>query len=394
MKDVGRFYRHDKVALTYREDNRLVLPRTDLGVEFEWEGVKTPARILEERFGKLWKENKESSLHDNGKEFALRVPMFGEDLLNTVESHMAFAKEQGWKISLRTGLHIHMDCRDVTHNQLIGKCVHYTIWEPAIYAWVGGGREANNFCAPWYKCEGTIIDAAKLLAYIIKMSDAEGDQLEDMSMNLAAMTEDFHKYAGMNLRPLKQYGSVEFRHMVGTLSFEKVLSWINIILNLKRAALESPESSMAIIGLTESKGLDKQLVWMFGEKTAQEMLAANPHILEEVRTVGIPNAVEFLGALTETSSFIDNTKIYNGKMSKGAARWLAKKEEPAEERKPPPKLSGLSAHTLAIDEYAMSADVWNGAFTANIAQQQQPASIWPSLEDDSEPDYFDEPEEP
>jgi hypothetical protein len=236
---------------------------------------------------------------------------------------------------LRTGLHIHMDCRDITYLQLIGKVVHYIMWEPAIYAWIGGGREANNFCAPWYKCEGTIVDAAKVLAHIIKMASAEGETLAEMTSELASMTEDLHKYAGLNLRPLKKYGSVEFRQMVATHDFKLVLKWMNIILNLKRVALESPESSMAIIGLTESKGLEKQLKWTFGEETALEMLAANPCILDEVRQIGIPNAVEFLGALTESTSFIDNSKIFNGKMSKGAARWLAKKVEPEERKEPP-----------------------------------------------------------
>lgn len=327
-QQLGHFFKNVKVNLTHLEDTRLVLPRTDIGVEFEWEGVKTAQRILDEQFKLLWEEHKEPSLHDNGREFAVRVPMFGKDLLTAIKHMTDFAKEQKWKVSLRTGFHAHMDCRDITHHQLIGIGVHYAMWEPAIYAWVGGGREANNFCAPWYKCEGSVYDAAKLIATVIKLSQEEDEhEREVLQEMLSNLTEGFHKYAGLNLRPLKKYGSIEFRQMIATHDFNLIVKWLNIILNLKRAALDSPESSMAIVGLSSQKGLDKQIKWLFGEETAKEMLDANPNVLEEVRTIGVPNAIEFLSAINDTTAFIDNSEVYNGKMSKGAERWLLKKED-------------------------------------------------------------------
>ncbi len=45
------------------------------------------------------------------------------------------------------------------------------------------------------------------------------------------------KYCAMNANSLRGLGTFEFRHMAGTIDVAKISAWINIILQLKVAAL-------------------------------------------------------------------------------------------------------------------------------------------------------------
>lgn len=325
---LGQVFGNIKPPLSHKEDPRLVMPRTDLGLEFEFEGVKNKQKELDAEFGLLWEEHKEPSLHDAGREFAFRAPMFGEDVLTAVEHLLKFAKTNDWRASMRAGIHVHQDVRNMTYHQLVGELVHYAITEPAIYAWVGDGREANNFCAPWYKCEGSVYDAAKLVSMI-----PTGENTPEKRETLKSVAENFHKYAGLNLRSLHNYCTIEFRHLQTTLDYDRVVKWLNIVLNLQRAAMSAPESSMAIIG-EASKNIDRFLIHVFGEQIVGEMQERSKTLRHDIETIGIPNALEFLAGLNVNDAFVNaaEKEFDISKRFKGVDRWIqsTKKEEPSE----------------------------------------------------------------
>lgn len=336
---IGSIFGMQKQTLSYQPHAALILPTTNLGLEFEFEGVNLSQKIIDET-STYWTTKPEHSLHDNGMEFVFHGPLFGKDVVDAVQNLSEAAIKYKWKTTMRAAVHVHMDARDLSYPQLVGLCMNYAIYEPALYAWVKDGRDANNFCLPWYKCEGSLSDAANLL---INISNCVSGRRARSVREMVSMAEEFHKYAGMTLRPLHQYGSVEFRHLEATKDFGRIIQWLNIILALKREALDAPESSMVVVNDILHHGVRKSLIKTFGEAVAAKMIENNPNVIGEIKQIGIPNAIELLSELDKATIFSDDDWKIEAKRDPhpGIEKWRANsfpKGLPLDEEKPPGNL--------------------------------------------------------
>ena len=296
---IGNILRKNKVVFANRPSDEWVLPDTTIGIEIELEGVLRPGRgfegILPATLEQYWVAHEDGSLHDNGCEFTLRIPLFGEDLRKALHGMMAFAATQKtWKASLRTGIHIHLDARDLTRHQLLGLLGYYILFEPAIYSWIGAGRHANNFCVPWYKYEGSLDQGERILRLMRKF--AEGANVSQES--ILHECDEFHRYAGLNLKSLAEFGSMEFRHLETAINYDLVKDWINIIMSLKKAALEAPESTATIIHEVDRRGVVESMRRIFGHRIATEMMQKEPDCLKEIAATCLPNALHMITVVT------------------------------------------------------------------------------------------------
>lgn len=206
-------------------DNRLVMPYCLVGLEFEFERV-TQGLPMDAPWTTYWQGKRDHSLHDAGMEFVFRRPIFGADVVAAVEGLCAYALRARYRVSIRTGLHVHVDVRDLEMHQLVNLCALYALFERAIYRYIGDNRDENVFCLPWYKAHGTVLKINKIVT-------SDGPTLR----NSASRLQD-EKYAGLNLDPLSRFGSVEFRHSLTTPDVARVLDWVNICLRFKQAACE------------------------------------------------------------------------------------------------------------------------------------------------------------
>lgn len=319
---VGKMLGKEKTKFLNKPSTHLILPDTHLGIEIEVEGVnrrslaqQAPA-IVQHYFD--WHDD--NSLHDNGQEFTYKSPMFGEDVTESLRSICKFGNEQNWRISTRCGIHVHMDARDLTRHQLLGLLVYYVIFEPAIFAWVGNDRHANNFCVPWFKYEGSLHDAINILDYMRLSATSGGVSPRD----IIQLCERYHKYAALNLKALATYGSIEFRHLQTTLDYDQILIWVNILLGIKRAAMDVPESTMTIINEINRFGIDEIARRIFGEPVWQIMLEREPDLMQEIKEYSLPNGIEFIQAIVDKP----NRTVNRQKLD-----WPTTKEEITEEEK-------------------------------------------------------------
>lgn len=289
---IGSMLGKEKTRFLNRHSDELVLPDTHIGVEVELEGVpmRQLTTLLPNEVQHYWQFEPDNSLHDAGCEFTFRNPMYGADVCAALRSLMAVARDNKFKTSLRTGIHVHMDARDISRHQLLGLLAYYIIFEPAIYAWVGEDRHANNFCVPWFKYEGAVDQAANILDYMRRYTLNDGVRNQDV----IAVCDSFHRYGGLNLKSLVEYGSIEFRQLPTRVEYDYVRDWINILMSLKKAALDVPESTMTIIDQLNRRGLDETGRVIFGERFWTQMIQAEPHLLQEIREYALPNAVEFI----------------------------------------------------------------------------------------------------
>lgn len=216
---------HMRANLIHRPSNLLVIPDCCVGVEIEVEGE---GAVRQARGNNYWKVIRDGSLRNHGLEVVLREPTLGQALIDSLDELQEIINDAYADYSHRTSVHVHLDIRDMTVEQLFNMLFYYFYCEKAIFNYVGQGREENNYCIPWWKTE-----ELKTSLYRIYSAMKE----EDSETIRHIINDNMNKYSALNLKVINQFGSVEFRHHYGTHDKNRLLEWINIILSLKKQAL-------------------------------------------------------------------------------------------------------------------------------------------------------------
>ena len=192
-------------------------PTTYVGVEIELEKVKVISSLPSSV-----SITNDGSLKLDGKEF-ITVPIHFCYLEQ--ELRRLFCAIKPPHVSQRCSIHVHLNARDFTHHELYRFVLLYLIFERSLFNF-SGGRDNNIFCTPLYSYMPHVKkEVSKLVA-------GEGG-IQYMS---------WHKYFALNLCPIwggdegKVLGTVEFRHMAGTIDTERIIEWINLIVSLKISA--------------------------------------------------------------------------------------------------------------------------------------------------------------
>ncbi len=182
------------------------------GIEIEMENVRQQDTLY------YWNTTTDNSLRNNGAEFVSRPLRMEQiegaltELTNKVNNDHVF--------SGRTSVHVHMNVRDQNISQIMNLVTLYLAVEGVLFKWVGHDRDKNPFCIP-------ISEAGyyKNLLRILK--------------NPPYLRECWNKYSALNLVPISEKGTIEFRHMYGTLDIKTLMTWINLLACLKDKAKSS-----------------------------------------------------------------------------------------------------------------------------------------------------------
>lgn len=197
-------------ANTYRA------PKTNerlVGIEIEVEHCAPLASaIIKATKEKCWETRNDDSLRDGGVEFVSH-PIPIEKVPSAIRS-LYDAGGNFWKSSPRTGIHVHIDCRDFTVQDIKSLIVTYSLLEPALFNFIGAEREENIFCVPWYRASTDIRQASN------GMLDRE--EITDV---LSHFDYSLCKYSALFMQPLSKYGTVEFRHAPTWDNASKVINW-------------------------------------------------------------------------------------------------------------------------------------------------------------------------
>lgn len=255
---VGGLYGKQEEIRSYKEDTSWVLPTTMIGVELELEGVKTFPKFSGPQY---WETKEDGSLRDiddegsTSMELVFAIPLCGYDLTKALSILKHTLDKQKYKpvVSPRCSTHIHIDVRELNFNKLLNLLIIYTIVERPLYHYCGNDRENNNFCLPFYKAESRVFNA-------ISQKDILGTK--DRLVNI---TSGDRRYSGLNLCSLQRFGSLEFRQLPGTTDVDKITQWINIIMCIKKAALDYTEELQTLPVSFSEKGIEKNVKEIFGE---------------------------------------------------------------------------------------------------------------------------------
>lgn len=188
-----------------------------VGIEIEVENITHSPHPLA-----YWDIKADGSLRNNGVEL-VSVPLQIKQVQLALEHvYNVLTEHNKPDFSNRTSVHIHVNCRDLTQNQIYNFILLYALFEKHFYAFAGNKRMNSIFCVPLFRT----------------------NQLNVLDNVVYGLSPDWHKYCGINLLPLYQnhvtqgYGTIEFRHLYGTSNQREILEWINDIMCLRKYACE------------------------------------------------------------------------------------------------------------------------------------------------------------
>lgn len=184
-------------------------PSPAIGIEVEVENARDMG--LSSPF---WRVDSDGSLRNGGLEW-ISSPTLPENVECLVKQ-LYDALPSSAHFSPRTSVHVHMNCRELTFMQVFNIVLVYQVFEDLLYEYAGRERKKSIFCVPlgntqYYKILRKHCDAGALIHW--------------------------SKYTGLNLAPLGNYGTIEFRHLRGTSDREVVYRWLHMLYRLYNYAI-------------------------------------------------------------------------------------------------------------------------------------------------------------
>lgn len=237
----------------------------EVGIEVEVEGNNLPNEIGDRV---VWKTTQDGSLRGENREFVLRKPI-PRDMVGDALDILRRNLENSEVIeSNRCGVHIHINCQELTLDQVLSFITTYMCFEEVLVKWCGQDRVGNLFCL-------RVSDAGGIINHIKRMIDTR---------NIHVVGTDRLRYASINLKALSTYGSLEFRSMRSDLTPGVIEKWAQMLLAIKDYSIQHQASE--IISEFSVKGPQDFFNDVLGDFRAD----LNPK--EEDMIIGMRNAQE------------------------------------------------------------------------------------------------------
>ncbi len=217
MRLLSQDFKYDNNLRSSKEHTSIFPEGFHVGIEVELENHFVPhIRALE---SKLWSSHTDGSLRNRGQEY-VSIPVDGTNICKAVNSF--WDQMPDYSFSPRTSVHVHVNCRKLSYEQLSGLLVAYCVMEPLLFDFVGRGRQRNIFCIP-------VTETVYPDRWLYSLSKGNG-----------SIFGSWEKYSAVNLSRFSELGTIEFRQMHGTNDKAKILLWLEIISCLYQYGVANP----------------------------------------------------------------------------------------------------------------------------------------------------------
>ncbi len=195
------------------------------GVEVETENVRV--KRSDDSCPAGWTAKGDGSLR-HGAEYISYVST-PEEIRSLVAGLYLFFIEQLKQrpdFSWRTSIHVHVNIRNFTSENVANLQLLYSIFEFLLFKFVGGERDKSIFCVPITESEQYTRIRSLCVSHTL-----------DPDSQIKSIIAQWEKYSALNFSRISDLGTVEFRHMSGTWDTTKIGNWLNLIGALQDAAL-------------------------------------------------------------------------------------------------------------------------------------------------------------
>lgn len=198
----------------------------EVGIEVEVEANKPINHMIPG-----WHTTEDNSLRGPYNcEFVLDNPLPLDGALSAIKSLREGLKPSDVLDSLRAGVHVHINVRKFTRDELLNFVALYYILEEPLTEWCGENRVNNHFCLRYR-------DAEAILNHVISFFKAG---------KYGSINADQVKYAALNYSSIPKYGSIEFRQLQTYPNLEKLSEWVSVLVHLKNVGKDIGESEFII----------------------------------------------------------------------------------------------------------------------------------------------------
>ena len=166
-----------------------------------------------------WNTTRDGSLRNNGYEY-VSLP-FSVDCIDKVMKELKDNLPSSAEANGRCGLHVHVNVLDLTITQLQAFLKNVYDLENNLFH-ASGDRINNYHCAPWHGSSSEVM----LLKFI-----------KD-KITLKTLLKHCKKYSGINILPIAQHGTVEFRMHKGTKDTVEISEWVKHLANIRSEAIK------------------------------------------------------------------------------------------------------------------------------------------------------------
>jgi len=261
-------------ALNNKLPTTMLLPY-GVGIEIEMEraGDAEVLDTIATDKSSFWRVKIDGSLRRGGVEFVSGI-LFDNSIPQALREVSEILKTAGIAptYGFRCSVHVHMDVRHLTLNQLISFILTYTIVEPLLFNKCGEERANNFYCLPYSQSD----DFADTVSGLINSTSCP---------EFINFCDRFQKYSALNLRPVFGQGSVEFRHHYGTHDSIVLVEWINTLQCILKYAMNTEYSNLP--EFVSGVGIDNYLQSIFGAERTASLLFPNydEYVLNNIRIV-------------------------------------------------------------------------------------------------------------
>ncbi len=269
----------------------LIVGTHRVGIEVELENIRTsfPA-------SRNWRVEGDGSLRNHGAEFVFRNPLGGRDLFHAIVELDSHLFENNPDASWRCSTHVHLDVRDMDANQLKNLFIAYIVYERVLFRCSGWHRLKNNFCP-----------ALCFAQQMLEVLSLNWHKRDDRFMN--GIRNNWDKYSAMNVIPMGNYGSVEFRMSEAKWRKGHLIKHCNRLLSLKELAMgwdgTQEELISHLVGAVPTtvikKGLPKDIGDITEDLEIGAKLAFDVLNMAELRRKSAESRREVLGNLPDDS---------------------------------------------------------------------------------------------
>lgn len=203
-----------------------------VGLELEIEGLPRGQDHYAKNAGKFWTVVEDGSLRPRGEawEFVSQPAPLGV-MLAELRIFFEKFKFDDANYSDRCSVHVHTNVQDFTLGQLANVALVYPVVEAVLFQFInfyntknprGYSRNTNLYCIPWSDCRLN-------RNFIEKILNTPEVFTDDRAARLIGDGRSWKKYTALNMLPVGEKGTIEWRHMHGTADTDKLFKWLHMI---------------------------------------------------------------------------------------------------------------------------------------------------------------------
>jgi hypothetical protein len=202
----------------------------DIGIEIEMEGTHLKYPPIHPVSGELttpWIAKIDNSLKGEGLEYYLAKPIKRHEVRGALKALKQHWKDTGGKPqpTNQDAVHVHMNCRDLTLDKTMTFVMLLVMLEDVLVRWCGDEREGNLFCL-------RSRDAEAFLGFLRDLL------IKKNFGSASSFSQQYLKYAAINVAPLSFFGSVEVRCMQTPKDIMIVDTWVEMLCSVYDAAMK------------------------------------------------------------------------------------------------------------------------------------------------------------